>query len=244
MKLKALIFDVDGTLADTEEEHRQAFNEAFHAHGLDWHWSKPHYAQLLSVTGGKERMRAYVATLRLDPTQVDALLAKVPAVHATKTHIYGARVREGGVPLRDGVARLLDDCLRSGVRLAIASTTSAGNIDALLSSSFGPKGRELFCVIGAGDCIPHKKPAPDIYHWVLRELGEPTCGCAAIEDSANGLQAAKTAGLYTIVTPSYWTRAEDFSAADLLLPSLSSAPGIEDIDRRLRRRHEAHHGHS
>ena len=258
MKLKALIFDVDGTLADTEECHRDAFNQAFQAHAIDWNWSRPHYAHLLSVAGGKERMSAYLATLPLAESERAVLREKIPAVHATKTRIYTSRVAEGGMPLRDGVEPLLDECVRSGVRLAIASTTSAQNIDALLLGNLGPEGIAMFSVIGAGDCVSHKKPAPDIYQWVLRELRESAADCVAIEDSANGLQAAKAAGLFTIVTPSYWTRSEDFSAADLVLPGLgsasrplnhhaaqmlgSSALGVQNIERQLQKKQEAQHG--
>lgn len=249
MRLKALIFDVDGTLADTEEAHRGAFNAAFDEHGLDWNWSRPRYAELLAVAGGKERLAAHIDTLPLDDGARDHLKGLIPALHATKTAIYTRLVEAGGVPLRDGVERLFGEAREAGVRLAIASTTTHANIEALLRVNLGPAALKDFAVIGAADQARRKKPAPDIYLYVLRELGLPPRDCAAIEDSYNGVAAAVQAALFTVVTPSYWTRGEDFSAADLVLPTLGSVSrplthhaaelvghsllGIREIDRLL-----------
>jgi HAD superfamily hydrolase (TIGR01509 family) len=223
MKLRALILDVDGTLADTEETHRCAFNEAFRLHGLDWNWSIPAYAQLLSVAGGKQRLQTYIDSLPLPETERALLSKKIPTLHSSKTDIYTAALATGGVRLRDGVARLLEECARAGVRLAIATTTTAANIESLLSSNLGADATKKFSVIGAGDVVDRMKPAPDIYEWTLRRLEESAANCVAIEDSVNGLKAAKGAGLFTVVTPTHWTMGEDFSAADLVLPSLGSA---------------------
>lgn len=250
MKLKALIFDVDGTLADTEDAHRCAFNAAFEEHGLDWNWSKPKYADLLLTAGGKERLAAYIDALPAMPDEHRALHERIAAIHRSKTEHYTRMIREGRVPLRDGVARLIGEARSANVRLAIASTTTLANIDALLRIHLGKEARELFAAIGAGDEVPRKKPAPDIYLHTLRKLAETAAECAAIEDSALGLKAAKAAGLFTIVTPSYWTRSEDFSEADLVLPSLGSPGrplpqraaalvgnavlGIREIEQRLR----------
>ena len=249
MKLKALIFDVDGTLADTEEAHRCAFNEAFRRHGLDWNWSKPRYAHLLQVAGGKERLRAHVDSLPLGAGAHGALVERIAAIHRTKTDIYASMVEAGLVTLRDGVERLIDEAAAANVQLAIASTTTLANIETLLRTTLGRYSMQRFAVVGAGDQVRHKKPAPEIYRFVLRELARSAEECVAIEDSTNGLTAAKRAGLYTVVTPSYWTRAEDFSTADMVLPSLGCparplpAPaaalvghamlGIREIDRRL-----------
>ncbi len=249
MKLRAPILDVDGTLADTEEAHRCAFNEAFQQLGLDWNWSRPTYAHLLLTTGGKERLAAHIASLPVPPAERRALTDRIDDIHRAKTRNYTRMVLAGEVPLRDGVARLLDDAARSRVRLSIATTTTFANIEALLRTSFGEDALDRFAVIGAGDQVARKKPAPDIYEYVLRQLNASADECVAVEDSANGLAAAKAAGLYTIVTPSYWTRSEDFSAADLVLPSLGSAEkplpshsasligssmlGIREIDRQL-----------
>jgi len=222
MRLQALIFDVDGTLADTEEAHRRAFNAAFREHGLDWNWSKPQYAELLLTTGGKERIAAYVRSREFAAADEAAIRDKIPALHKTKTALYADMVRKGEAPLRDGVARLLDEAQAAGVRLAIATTTTFDNIRALLETTLGAGALDRFAVIGAGDQVARKKPAPDIYRYVLQQLELPAANCVAIEDSLNGLTSAKAAGLFTIVTPSYWTQSEDFTAADLLLPTLGS----------------------
>ena len=249
MRLKALIFDVDGTLADTEEAHRSAFNGAFEQLGIEWNWSKPQYAHLLRTTGGKERLTAYIESLALPPAQRAALLARVVEIHGVKTAIYTRLVLAGAVPLRDGVERLLDEAEGAGLRLAIATTTTFANIEALLGTTLGPGALQRFAVIGAGHDAVHKKPAPDIYQHVLRELKLGSDACAAIEDSGNGLKAAKGAHLFTVVTPSYWSRTDDFSAADMVLPSLGSGErplpphvaslvgasmlGVREIDRQL-----------
>lgn len=222
MRIKALIFDVDGTLADTEEAHRESFNRAFEEHRLDWHWGRGDYARRLAVTGGKERLAAFIDALSLAPAARGALKTLVPAIHRTKCDHYARLVRTGRVPLRAGIKRLLKDAAGAGVTLAIASTTTRDNIDALLGAHFGGRGDACFRVIGAGDAVDHKKPAPDIYRFVLRELGESAADCVAVEDSGHGLTAAKRAGLFTVITPSDWTLGEDFSGADLLLSSWES----------------------
>jgi HAD superfamily hydrolase (TIGR01509 family) len=237
MILKALIFDVDGTLANTEEAHRCTFNEAFQQHGLDWHWSRLEYAELLRTTGGKERIGVYIDSLGLPPEAARALRARIGAIHATKTELYSSKVRAGAVPLREGVARLIEEARRARVALSIATTTSLPNIDALLTTNLGPDALSLFSVIGAGDQVTRKKPAPDIYEWVLRELALSASQCVAIEDSALGLAAAKGAGLFTLITPSYWTQTQDFTAADWVLPSLSELEGaLGSLEHRLARK--------
>lgn len=221
--LKALIFDVDGTLADTEEAHRRAFNEAFVQSGLEWNWSRPRYAHLLSTAGGKERLAAHIDSLDVPAAGRLELIGRIEAIHRAKTVIYTRMVMAGAVSLREGVARLIDQAARENILLSIATTTTFANVEALLRSGLGAAALDRFAVIGASDNAARKKPAPDIYDYVLRQLGASAEECVAIEDSANGLRAAKAAGLYTIVTPSYWTRTEDFSDADLVLPSLGSA---------------------
>ncbi len=248
-KLKALIFDVDGTLADTEEAHRCAFNEAFVQHGLDWNWSKPKYAELLLTTGGKERLGVYIKSLPCSAPEAKVFAEKIKIIHATKTQIYTHMIKAGQVALRDGVTRLLDEAEQAGVLLSIASTTTLANIESLLCTHLGARALERFAVIGAGDQVRRKKPSPDIYDVVIHKLNTPAKNCVAIEDSANGLRAAKSAGLFTVVTPSYWTQGEDFAAADMVIPSLGSVErpltypaaervgnnllGIREIERQL-----------
>jgi HAD superfamily hydrolase (TIGR01509 family) len=220
MAIEALIFDVDGTMADTEEAHRIAFNQAFERFALGWTWNPTQYRALLSVAGGKERLRAYIEHLALPLAERKRLAALVPSIHIEKTSFYTSVVNDGGVPLRDGVARLLDEARQAGCRLAIASTTTAANVDALLRSTLGCGGLDMFSVIACGDAVRAKKPAPDIYHLALRHLGLQAGRALAFEDSGNGLRSATAAGLWTVVTPTFWTQGQDFSAAGLLLPRL------------------------
>ena len=160
MTVEALIFDVDGTLADTEEAHRIAFNLAFEQQRLGWAWSRNEYRALLAVNGGKERIASYIRALPMGEARRAHLLDRVGAIHAEKTKLYSSVVRDGGIPLRDGVARLLDEALQAGCRLAIASTTTAVNVDALLQSTLGRRGLEMFDVIACGDRCATRSPRP------------------------------------------------------------------------------------
>jgi len=220
-RIEALVFDVDGTLADTEEAHRQSFNDAFRAHGLRFEWSRERYGELLGVTGGKERLTAFFEALPLPPGGRERLLALVPRLHATKTSFYRERIERGRVPLRPGVRRLIAEARAAGTRLAIASTTSPENVSALIEGALGYGALETFSVVATGDAVPRKKPAPDIYLLALRRLGLTAGQAVAFEDSAIGVTAAKAAGLLTVATPSDWTRGQDFKAADLVLPCLA-----------------------
>ncbi|MGH8327926.1 MAG: HAD family hydrolase, partial [Steroidobacteraceae bacterium] len=170
-RIEALIFDVDGTLADTEEAHRQSFNDAFHAHGLDFRWSRELYGELLRVTGGKERLAAFFDRTRRTGGERERLADAIPLLHATKTSFYRERIESGRVGLRPGIRRLMGEARAAGVRLAIASTTSPENVTALLEGALGYGALAEFSVIATGDAVPRKKPAPDIYLLALSRLG-------------------------------------------------------------------------
>ena len=223
MALQALVFDVDGTLADTERDgHRPAFNAAFAEAGLDWHWDVHLYGTLLAVTGGKERIRHFCE--RYDPdflARPDADDA-VEALHEDKTRRYVAAAAAGKVRLRPGVASLIEEARATGVRLAIATTTRPENVAVLLEAELGPDALGWFEVVGAGDVVPRKKPAPDIYAWVVERLHLRPQDCLAIEDSAVGLCAALAAGLPTVVTQSPYTRGERTVGALAVLPDLAA----------------------
>ncbi|AWO95384.2 MULTISPECIES: HAD family hydrolase [Bradyrhizobium] len=214
----ALIFDVDGTLAETEELHRQAFNHAFVRHGLDWYWDRAVYKDLLRVTGGKERIRAHHARLRTARPLSDEDIAEL---HRVKTAHYAALIETGCCPLRPGVTDLLAAAKARGQRLAIATTTSHGNIDALLSRALGMRWAADFDAIVAGDDVRYKKPAPDVYLEVLARLTLEASDCVAIEDSANGLIAASRANIPVLITRSMFFRDDDFGAARFVLDDLS-----------------------
>ncbi|KJC36827.1 HAD family hydrolase [Bradyrhizobium sp. LTSP857] len=217
-RARALIFDVDGTLAETEELHRQAFNGAFDCRGLDWHWDRAVYKDLLRVTGGKERIRAYHARQPIAPPLPDGDIAEL---HRIKTARYAELVETGCCPLRPGVADLLTAARARGQRLAIATTTSHGNIDALLSRALGKRWAADFDAIEAGDDVRHKKPAPDVYLAILARLKLKPSDCVAIEDSANGLIAASRANIPVLITRSIFFRDDDFSDARFVLDDLS-----------------------
>jgi HAD superfamily hydrolase (TIGR01509 family) len=211
---------VDGTLADTEEVHRRAFNLAFGVCRLDWNWDTGLYGELLGVTGGKERISSFIAGLELAAAERERLQSMVPEIHRTKTRLYRELIGLGQVQARVGVRRLVMEARAAGVRVAIASTTSPENIEPLLTAGFGKDALGWFDAIAAGDVVTNKKPAPDIYHSALRSLRLSPDSAIAVEDSAIGVQSAKAAGLFTVATPSLWTQSQDFRAADLLLGSL------------------------
>jgi beta-phosphoglucomutase-like phosphatase (HAD superfamily) len=242
LELEAIIFDVDGTLAETEEIHRSAFNQAFHDAGLPWHWDQPLYGALLAVTGGKERLHHYLESQRLD-VETAASRSLIAALHERKTAVYGERVLSGAVALRAGFDALIREAHHSGVRLAIATTTSLPNVHALLQAALGPEGVSYFEVIAAGDAVAHKKPAPDIYLAALSQLRLAPESCLAIEDSRNGLAAACASGITTLVVRSRYTRLDDFTGAALVLEELDElagagppGPGILEALRALHRR--------
>ena len=222
MKLEALIFDVDGTLADTELAHLAAFNQAFAQEGIGWQWDVPLYTQLLEVSGGKERMLHYWKQVRPDVTDLgNRVQATIARLHELKTAAYEQAVRDGAVQLRPGVLKLIEAAHAEGLRLAIATTTSAVNIVALLRRAIGPDWQRFFTVVEDASTAPRKKPDPMVYQQTLARLALPAAACLAFEDSANGLMAARTAKLATIVTPNDFTAHHDFTGALRVLPDLA-----------------------
>ncbi|WP_421656905.1 HAD family hydrolase [Leptothermofonsia sp. ETS-13] len=220
-QLQALIFDVDGTLADTERDaHRVAFNRAFAEAGLDWEWSVERYRELIKVAGGKERIISYLNQDHPGFCPADDLWAWAAALHRAKKHYYCQLMQQGLIPLRPGVQRLIQEAREQGVRLAIATTSDPENVLALLEARLGSDSPTWFDVIAAGDIVPAKKPAPDIYQYALHGLGLPPEVCLAIEDSYQGLKASTQAGLRTVITFNGYTQDDDFSGAALVLNHL------------------------
>ncbi|MBJ6611806.1 MAG: HAD family hydrolase [Candidatus Thiothrix moscowensis] len=218
MALTTLLFDVDGTLADTERDgHRPAFNKAFREAGLDWDWTVELYADLLSVTGGKERIRYFVEKYLPDFSPVEGLAEFAARMHKRKTHFYLEMLQQGEIPLRNGVARLLNEARAAGLRLGIATTTTPDNVTYLLQATLGKESIGWFECIAAGDIVPQKKPAPDIYLYAMQQMGVLPGECLAFEDSDNGIRSSTSANLTTIVTVNDYTRDHDFSKAALVL---------------------------
>ena len=216
MKLEALIFDVDGTLAETEELHRQSFNLTFQQFKLDWHWDPELYGKLLQTTGGKERIMRYVADYV--PGQRD-VLERLPQIHKQKTRSYLDLLSKGALQLRPGVERLIDEARERDIKLAIATTSTPVNVKALLRSTLGEDAINWFA-IAAGDVVARKKPDPAVYYEAVEALHVGPGHAIAFEDSTNGLQAAITAGLKVVATPSMYLAAEDFSGAATVMSNL------------------------
>jgi HAD superfamily hydrolase (TIGR01509 family) len=218
--LRAIIFDVDGTLADTESAHREAFNEAFAEANLPWQWDEDLYTNLLEVSGGKERIQHFWRGLDPDAAMSRSGGETIARLHASKTRIYDAKVSGGRLPLRPGVLRLINEATQQRIPIAIATTTTPANIDALLRTPLGAGWRDYFAAIADAATAPRKKPDPQAYEQVLQSLNLSAADCLALEDSQNGLRAARAAAIPAIITPTAFTRMQDFGDAFLVLPHL------------------------
>lgn len=219
-ELRALIFDFDGTIAETERDgHRLAYNAAFENLALPWRWDVPTYGALLATAGGRERVRGFIERERpdMDATQLDALAADV---HAAKRRAFERFA--GGLAIRPGVRRLIREARECGLKIAIATTAAPDGVGAVLTKD--PLLATAFDAISAGDVVPHKKPAPDVYHHALAALGVRSAEAVAFEDSALGTRAALAAGLVTVVTPSVYTADESFAGAAAIVSDLGE-PG-------------------
>jgi HAD superfamily hydrolase (TIGR01509 family) len=233
--MKALIFDCDGVLVDTEKDgHRVAFNRAFAVRGLADRWDVALYGELLAVAGGKERMRHYFDQ-RGWPEGARDRDAYIKALHALKTELYMRIIEAGELPLRPGVRRLVDEAIADGMTLAVCSTSNERAVSAVIETMLGPQRRAKFALVLAGDVVGRKKPDPEIYDLARRRLGVEAGECVVIEDSRNGLLAAKAARMRCVVTTSTYTRDEDFAEADAVFDELGDEPDVrvrlEDLKR-------------
>jgi HAD superfamily hydrolase (TIGR01509 family) len=226
--MKALIFDCDGVLADTERDgHLPAFNQTFREYGFPVQWSEAEYGVRLKIGGGKERMASmltpeFVAQAGL-PSDPDKLTQLINEMHKRKSAIYKEMVIAGRLPGRPGVRRLVIDAVAGGWAMAVASTSAEESVRAVLEHVVGPDLAVLFLVL-AGDIVPKKKPAPDIYLLALKTLGISPQEGIVVEDSRNGLEAANSAELRCLVTLSGYTRDEDMAEALLVVSDLGE-PG-------------------
>ena len=215
MPLQALIFDVDGTLAETEELHREAFNQTFNEFDLAWHWDQERYHTLLKITGGKERMLAHAASLGID--DFDPL-----PLHKRKTTLYNEMLAQGAISLRPGIEALIRKAKEKDLRLAIATTTSRENVETLIRVTLGSDPHHWFEAICTGEDVAIKKPDPEVYQIALARLALEADHAIAFEDTKNGVLAARGAGLDVIVTPSLYSAGEDFSGALAIIETLEA----------------------
>ncbi len=238
--MKAIIFDCDGVLVDTERDgHRVAFNRAFAALGLGVEWDVPTYGELLLISGGKERMRHYFDQHGWPAGRAESQDELITALHRTKTDLFTDIIASGQLPLRPGIRRIVDEAIAAGVRLGVCTTSNAKAIDGVLDL-LGPERKARFEFVHAGDVVSKKKPDPEIYELAKSSLQLPASECIVIEDSRNGLLAATGAGLACLITTSAYTTEEDFSGAVGVVSELGDPPNVqvtlEDLGRLASRR--------
>jgi HAD superfamily hydrolase (TIGR01509 family) len=222
MQLKALLWDVDGTLAETERDgHRVAFNLAFEACGVPWRWDEVHYGHLLRITGGRERLM-YDMNSRADAPSFAERDSIARAIHARKNAFYAELVKGGRIALREGVLGLMQQCLERGVRMGIATTTSRSNLDALLTVHLGRGWADAFAVSVCGEDVQRKKPDPEVYLNALRALAIGPLEAVAIEDAPGGVAAARAAEIAVVVTRSAYFADAPIEGA------IAVGPGLHD----------------
>lgn len=225
-QFRALIFDCDGVLAETERDgHRIAFNRTFTEKGYNIEWDVALYRDLLKVGGGKERMKHFFDRTSWPENTADKD-ALIKELHKSKTGYYMQIVESGQLPLRPGVARLVDEAIAAGIKLAVCSTSNERAVNAVVETLLGSQRQSRFDVILAGDVVSKKKPDPEIYNLAWERLNLSPAECVVIEDNRNGLLAAKAAGMHCIVTTNGYTEDEDFSEADLVVPALGDQPKV------------------
>ncbi len=221
--LRVVILDVDGTLAETERNgHRVAFNRAFEHVGLSDRWDEDFYGELLGVTGGRERLHFYFERYRpLPGTERDQL---VEELHRVKNEAFRRLIDESFMAPRPGILRLLDELHHQGLTTAVATTGSRSWVESLLEGLLGRDRLSRIALMITGEDVTRKKPDPEVYTLTLSKLGSSPQEALAIEDSQNGLDAAKGAALPCVIIRSSYSRDDDFSQADLVLEDLG-APG-------------------
>jgi HAD superfamily hydrolase (TIGR01509 family) len=224
--LSALLWDVDGTLAETERDgHRIAFNQAFEALGLPWRWDEAQYGELLEVTGGRERLLHDMQRRAEAPREPAERASLAARLHALKNECYARIVASGALPLRGGVVELMRDCARAGLSMGIVTTTSRVNVGALLAPHLGADWESTFAVVVTAEEAPHKKPDPEAYNLALERLELPPAAALAIEDSPAGVAAARSAGIPVIVTRSVYFASRPVPGAIATGPSLANRVG-------------------
>ena len=230
MSIRCLIFDFDGTLAETEEAHRKAFNKAFQLNKLGWNWDQHIYKRLLQVAGGKERIEFYNKSFLSNSKQISS--KDIEEIHLQKTKFYMQSVSQGFVHLRPGIREFLEKAKYNKKKLAISTSTSRDNVTLLLKSCLNQNPEDVFSFISTGDLVKKKKPSPDLYELVLKEMNLMPEECLAFEDSRIGLVSAKRANINTAVNPSQYSVGDNFDEADYFLTSFL----LEQFPKSLRKR--------
>lgn len=220
MKLKGIIFDVDGTMADTEEVHRQAFNKAFQEFNLNWHWSESDYYKLLFVSGGKERFKMCLNEDKELKSKIPDPDRFIKELHKCKSDHYRAMLASGHIQLRPGIKRLINEAQNKGLQLAVATSSCLANLNTLVNTTLNLDPKEIFKTIVSSDTVTDKKPSPAVYQCALAGLGLNPENCIAIEDTRNGNMAALSAGLQTVITTHAYTTDNDFTGAALVVNHL------------------------
>jgi HAD superfamily hydrolase (TIGR01509 family) len=219
-ELKAIIFDVDGTLAATEETHRQAFNEAFKEFDTPFQWSVSEYIQLLYISGGKERIYKFLKSQNFDIPEKGNLRDYTLKLHQRKSEIYREKLIAGHIGLRIGVERLIKEAKQKGITMAIATCTSTTNVEVLLKNALDGTALSYFNSLVSCDLVADKKPSPAVYQYALANLGLKPENCVVIEDTSNGNLAALAAGMKSVITTHPLTVDEDFTGASLVIDQL------------------------
>ena len=220
MELSAVFFDVDGTISETENYHRKAFNEAFKEFNLDWFWDEAIYKELINIGGGKERLMYHIKKAWPEMLGYKNLSNYIDSIHKIKNEIYEDYIKESTIEARPGVLRLIEELKKNKIKVALVSSTSEINLKNLFNQGLKINPSECFDLIAHGDCTKLKKPSPEIYQWTLEKFQLPPNACVAIEDSPRGLESASGANIKTLVTPSKLTLDEDFGGANLVLSDL------------------------
>ncbi len=220
MLLSAVLFDVDGTISETEELHRKSFNESFKEFNLDWFWDEAIYKELINIGSGVERIEYYIKRAWPEMMEYKNLAKYINSIHKVKNEIFEDYIVESEIKPRPGVIRLINELKENKIRIAIVSSTSESNLLKLFKEGLNIDPLTTFDLIAHGDCTKNKRPSPEIYEWILEKLRLPPQSCIAIEDSLRGLESAKSAELNILATPSIFTKEEDFSNAKLVISNL------------------------
>lgn len=220
MKLKGIIFDVDGTIADTEEIHRQAFNQTFEEFKINWHWSVDDYRKILFISGGKERFKKFLNEDEALKSTIKDPESFIKELHKRKSEHYRSILESENTELRPGVIRLINEARDCGLQIGVATSSSMANLTSLFYTTENIEPSELFNSIVTSDTVQDKKPSPAVYQCVLAGLGLEPDVCVAIEDTQNGNLAALAAGLKTIITTHAYTIDNDFTGATIVANNL------------------------